>query len=424
MTNTLNRQTKWIITLAGGLLALPGLPLLLFGFCAVLALMVENDPEAVNVGLGMATFLAVTVGCGGLAFWHGYASIRGQPSRPLRLPLWGLAGGFVLALALGWAVWQGEVALGLFFPPLLLASAGLGPILALVWFSGEHPGGLTWRRGLVAMAGGATLGAGLALILGILLPWIVLVLVAGLAETVLDGLRPLLDALAGRQVREAIDSPVFIFFFIQIALIAPLTEELAKPLVTLPLLRYLSRRDAFLLGAAAGVGFAALENLLYAAFGLGFWGGILAVRAVGAAIHPLGSGLVAVGWRDVLQGKDNAWGTWFRNYGLAVLVHALWNGGSLIVLTLAAAEFFGELPPEVDVLGVSMGGTTLAILLVLGLGALVAGREVARRLSPAPATGEQLVAAGAPSDRAIAIWGLLCLAAVVPMGIAALQLLI
>jgi hypothetical protein len=195
----------------------------------------------------------------------------------------------------------------------------------------------------------------------------------------------------------------------------------------LPWLRSLARREAFVLGALAGVGFAALENVLYAGFALSpqsaLWAGILIARAIGCAIHPLGAGLVSMAWRDVLQGEPNAWAKGIAKYGAAVGVHALWNGGSLLVITLAGAQFFGRLPQQLDVLGLSAAGTTLAFLIVLGLAALWFGRALTRR-SEAPETTESLAHGEfVLSDRAIAIWALACLAAIVPAGVAGLRLL-
>jgi len=100
----------------------------------------------------------------------------------------------------------------------------------------------------------------------------------------------------------------------------------------------------------------------------------------------------------------------------------------LLVITLGGARFFGQLPPEINVLGLS-AGTTLAFLLVLGLAALWMGRAVARGAAPAgaPLPGE-IAAESADiqftlSDRAVAIWALACLVAIVPAGITGLQLL-
>ena len=80
---------------------------------------------------------------------------------------------------------------------------------------------------------------------------------------------------------------------------------------------------------------------------------------------------------------------------------------------------------QVDVLGLSAGGTTLAVLAVLGMAALWLGRAAGRGLD-----AQEGREAGAPelpfvlSDRAAAIWALACLAAIVPAGIAGLQIVL
>jgi hypothetical protein len=231
--------------------------------------------------------------------------------------------------------------------------------------------------------------------------------------------------LAGKDIASAITNPGFVYVFVQIALIAPLAEEFAKPLVALPLLGRLTRRDAFWVGAMAGAGFATLENVLYAGFGYYFWAGILVVRAAGGAIHPLGAGLVGLSWRDILNGEPNAWRNGLARFGMAVGVHALWNGGSLLVITLAGARFFGQLPAEINVLGLSAAGTTLAFLIVLGLATLWMGRALAQRARlPSLPAAESADLQFTLSDRAVAIWALACLVAIVPAGITGLQLLV
>jgi RsiW-degrading membrane proteinase PrsW (M82 family) len=367
----------------------------------------------------------VTIGAGGTTFWHSMSSLQGKISKPLQLlPTWMLAGIFGLFVALGLFISENNFAIGLFFPPILLIAAILPPLLAIAWFTNQEAEGLTWRRSLVAFAGGATVSVILAIILEILFPTIILALVFNLADIVINGVEVLLEALAGKSLASAITSRGFMYVFIQVTIIAPLAEELVKPLVTLPLIGRLSRRTAFLVGAMAGAGFAALENLLYAGLGFFFWAGILVVRALGGAIHPLCSGLVTLGWRDILRGEANAWPNWFARFGIAVGIHAFWNGGSLLVITLAGAQFFGELPPEIDVLGLSAAGTTLALLIILGLVALWIGRSTAQKLKSPDATDREPSEAGFTlSDRMVAIWALACLVAIVPMGITGLQIL-
>lgn len=417
---------KRVIAIAGLFLALPGLPAAFGFFCIALLLTFDGDRQAVSVGLVSFTLMVVTTGAGGAAFWHGLASLQSKPSKLLFLPpIWILAGVFGLLVATGLFVSAGNFASGLIFPPILLVAATVPPLLAVSWFIHQSTNGLTWRRGLVAFAGGATVSVIIALVMSILLPVIILALVFDLADVALTSLKTLFEALAGADVASALTSPGFIFVFIQIAIIAPLTEELAKPLVTLPLIARLPRRDAFLVGAVAGAGFAAVENVLYAGFGFSFWAGILVVRALGGAIHPLGSGLVALGWRDVLRGEVNAGVNWFARFGLAAGLHALWNGGSLLVITLAGAQFFGELPPAIDILGLSAAGTTLALLIILGLAALWIGRAIGRNLKmPQTVEETQTETNYVLSDRALAIWALACLVMIVPAGIAGLQIVV
>jgi hypothetical protein len=125
----------------------------------------------------------------------------------------------------------------------------------------------------------------------------------------------------------------------------------------------------------------------------------------------------------VLRGEPNALEKWFKQYGLAVLTHAIWNGGSLLIVTLGGAQFFGVLPPQIGILGLSMTGVMLAFLLLMGIAALWVGRTLGHD-RPLLATPETDGAAGAavPSERAMALWALACLLAIVPMGIMGLRL--
>ncbi len=67
----------------------------------------------------------------------------------------------------------------------------------------------------------------------------------------------------------------------------------------------------------------------------------------------------------------------------------------------------------------------LALLVILGIAALSLGRSVAQRAQPiaeveTESTNVQFIL----SDRAVAIWALVCLAAIVPIGVTALRLLL
>jgi hypothetical protein len=279
---------------------------------------------------------------------------------------------------------------------------------------------------------GTTASVSLAYALNALLPLGVVFLVSGLAGEVLPRAEGLLDALrstlclrTGQAASEAVSfgalkeellSPWFLFSLVEMAVIAPLVEELVKPLPLLPLLKRLeSPRDALLLGALAGAGFAAVENLLYAAISGPAWGGVLAFRALGAALHPFGAGLMAVAWWRVLHHEPGAVRLWGRNYGLVVGAHALWNGTCVVAAAVGYTWFQGW---EIDVLGVTDGAVILALLAVEGIGLLAALRALARRWEP---TAEAVPPPTLPTERAIAVWGLVCLVVLLPVGIGVLQ---
>ncbi len=419
-------KVKSLIMVMGLLLALPGVFMALGVLCVTPFAVLSGERNAIGYGLSSFVGLALTLGAGGVTFWHAQRALQGKPSWSWQLPgVWLMALIFGLLVAAGIGIRAGRIAEGLLFPPLLIVAACLPPLWAVSWFTQGQDDGLTRRRGMVAFAGGATVSVMIAVALEILLPMIVLALVRGTGDVVARYGERLLNALAGNNVASAFANPAFVYLFVQLAVIAPLAEEFVKPLVTLPLIGRLSRREAFLVAATAGAGFAAMENVLYASFGLNLWAGILAARALGGAIHPLGAGLVGLSWRDVLRGEPRAWSKGVARFALAAGVHAIWNGGSLIVITLAGARFFGPLPPQINVLGLSAAGTTLALLVVLGLAALWLGRATVQRSGlPGESSADAAQAQFALSDRAVAIWALACLAAIVPAGITGMQLLI
>jgi RsiW-degrading membrane proteinase PrsW (M82 family) len=427
----MTRMPAWLkrtVMASGLVLLLPGLPAILGHLCMTLVQVAQGRPGAEDVNTAVATLglSVLTAGAGTVLLVHSSSAMRGRASRPMRLPpLWVTIGIFGLLIAAGLLISLHRIGTVLFLPPLLLAAAALPPLWSVSWFARREAAGLTWRRGMVAAVGGATAGVLVALALEVLFPAVVLSLVLDLAGAARESIDAAFGALAGRDVAAAMTSPGFLYLLIQVAVVAPLAEELAKPLITLPILGRLDRRDAFWVGAMAGAGFAAVENVLYAGLGFPVWAGILTLRALGGAIHPLGAGLVALGWRDILRGEKGAWQNGAVRMAVAAGAHALWNGGSLLVLALGGAQFFGELPPQIDVLGLSAGGTTLALLAVLGVAALWLGRATGRSLD-----AQEEHEAGAPeppfvlSDRAAAIWALACLAAIVPAGIAGLQIVL
>ena len=428
LTAPMSKSLKTAILVAGLVLLLPGLMIAFANLCIMPFVILGSRSESLGIGTVSFVLLMLTLGAGGVVVWHAARALSGKKSKPLRLPrVWIIAGIFGLMLVVGIVARANDTLAAFVFPPTLLITAAIPPLFAVSWFAQPRADGLTFRRGMVAFAGGATVSVLIALVLEILLPVIVLSLVFNLSDVAMRSVQNLLTDLAGQQIARAITNPGFILAFIQLAIIAPIAEEIAKPLVTLPLIGRLTRRDAFLVAAMAGAGFAALENVIYTSFGAYLWAGVLALRAIGGAIHPLGAGLVGLSWRDIMNGERDAWRQGLARFGLAVGMHALWNGGSLIVVVLGGAQFAegGKVPAEVNILGLSAAGTMLALLIVLGLAALWLGRATTQRAQSASAREpESLEAEFMLSDRAIAIWAFVCLVAIVPVGVAALRLLL
>ncbi len=162
-----------------------------------------------------------------------------------------------------------------------------------------------------------------------------------------------------------------LFIFVQAALVAPLAEETLKPLGAL-LRRPRSRHEAFLFGAAAGAGFAAVENLLYASAGVAFagvgWLPVALIRSTGAGLHLFGASLISLAWYErrtrpdtPLVGLGAAWST-------AIGAHALWNG-LIVVANVAFAS--GGIPAGTNA-SIRWGAALLVMLAALGALALVA----------------------------------------------------
>ena len=422
-----------LVTFWGVVVFLPGLPLVP-GFCCLLVSILDSDNLGTRVAsLGVAALMVVGLVCGGTMLTQGRRALRGRATKRLRLPqLWTVLGAFLLALVIGLGFWAVEGAALLFGPWFVVVAAAMPPLAAVVWAAEGRPGWLTWRRASVAFCAGATVSALLALVLEILAPYTIFWLLLDLGRPVTRAVEGLVDLLAGGQVARALTSPGFLIALFELAVVAPLAEEFVKPLVVLPLLKGIqSRRDVFLLGAVAGAGFAALENVIYAAAGIRYWGGILLLRAFGAAVHPLGAGLTALAWHAVLrkrpQGFSETLGVshpafWFC---LAVGQHALWNGGLVLWLALADAAFFGPRPAETDVMGVSIAAGMLALIVLVGVAAWMAIRELSRRVAPATETVEEKVPTGVElsTERAIALWAVVCLLVLLPVGLAALRAL-
>ncbi len=179
----------------------------------------------------------------------------------------------------------------------------------------------SWRRLTLALVSGATLSVGLALILELVLTLIVF----GGAQS--------------NTVTQYINNPnvgnpspsLYGLVLIVLAVIAPLVEEMVKPLAVVVLIgRVKSKAEAFALGLACGIGFNLVETTGYISSGYNDWLTVALVRSGAGLLHGFGAAMVALGWYYLTHKEE---GPWQRRTllalgcaGYAVFQHALWNG--------------------------------------------------------------------------------------------------
>lgn len=293
-------------------------------------------------------------------------------------------------------------------PGVLLLVAAVGPPISALLLARSAAGGGSSLRRLAAAFG---LGATLIPFLVITVHGAVLAAVYTLVEPLGEAGRDLLDGLrVDPTFVEVLTSPWALLFLVELALVAPLAEESLKPLAA-RIVRPGSRREAFLLGAAAGAGFAAIEDVLYASgwfFSSEWWLPIAVLRSTGAALHLLGAGLISVALYERRQhvGRPTSLA---KVWGLAVGIHAFWNGA------IAVAMMLFEERSRVG-LGGSGWEWGIALDVLLGmvgmalLGALVVAARWA--VPEEPRSGERVVDLGRPE--VVAGWATLTALMLIP----------
>jgi RsiW-degrading membrane proteinase PrsW (M82 family) len=306
--------------------------------------------------------------------------------------------GLILA-AIGLTAWSALAPSGGADAALVVgaAAAPIGVLLAVRARTGAFP------RELHAAAGGGVVGPVVAIVSHTFVAAFAYAFFLGFAEAG----RALLDALrVDPRAHDVIASPWFILLLVEVVVVAPLTEEAGKALGAFWFGRPRDRREAFLAGVAAGTGFAVVENLLYvglaAAFG-GPWQAVVLARTLGAAVHPLASGIVAVGAWDA---RTRGTGALLRGYLTGVGVHALWNG---TIVVLAAASAVGQ-GPSGDVVGIAELVFSGVLGIALGGALWIRSGRVFDQRRPALGWSRPVVAG----------WVLLCASLVVPVAIGVL----
>lgn len=354
------------------------------------------------------TLLAIGLAGG----WQAARALGGRPSRAVALPPWWLSAGLaLLAVGGGWAALRAD-RWWLFLP--LATLAVVGPVAAVGRFGlprgGPRP---SWRRLLPALAWGAFAAPPLALLfeglaaLGAFVAALVGFLLGG-GQRSLDLLRPTLGSLAGRTLTDAqaqalgellVRQPVTLALggFV-VAFVAPAVEEFCKFCAVLLFGRARPARDRprdstltiFLLGLAAGLGFALVENIFYAAQGgPGGWPAMALLRGATPVMHGAASALFALGWAR--QARDPAGWALLRGAVGALALHGAWNlsAGLALVAGLAAGGAnqllagLVILALVVVLAALALGGVAILLRLRRALGAEAAAEERAAPPSPA-----------------------------------------
>ena len=293
--------------------------------------------------------------------------------------------------------------------PALIVAAAAAPLTVFAWVKyrlrsvGDDPTFGAAPGFVAALAGGAVIGPIVAIA-----SYGIAALVAGfLVQGLVEPGRALLRQLgADPSLTGVMRSTWVLVLLIELVVIAPLTEEAGKALGG-RLGKPMDRRAAFLCGVAAGTGFAIVENMVYGWGAVSFgaaWEPVIATRVFCAAMHPLATGLVMLGWWDWRENRDPA--ALARGYLAGVGVHALWNGAQVAMIVVVASS------------SASRGVITFAALAFTGaLGVVMMG--ALWRLTDVVAAGGEVRAGALSEPKAMAGWILLSSTMLVPVAFVA-----
>ncbi len=371
-----------------------------------------------ELGATAAVFLGLVGGI--LAVVHGFGSILNRRSRPLKLPpfyLFWIA--FALVLGVGNVVLLTGVSQEYLFPPLFLLGALLPTAAVLAWSFKALGWPVTWRQGALMFVAGSTLSILVTILLDSFLPYVFFLLVEPIGYLAEEFLSVFYSG--GPEFFERLFfSPLLIFYLLYIAFQAPFPEEFAKALgPRLMGVRITNERQAFAVGLASGAGFAILENMLYQGIYADWagwtWGGITALRGIGAVNHSLWTAIIALALYRERERKPGWFGRLGRAYLISVGLHTLWNGGYLALLYLVGLEQYAEVGATLPIYGEYVEISLIVILLALSLGMWWLLRKLVHQIArgaEAELTPELI------SRRALASWAFACVLVIVPLGAA------
>ena len=375
------------------------------------------DEDVLGSQLGQMAGMFLGLGGGVLAIIHGLGSIRNRQSRTFQLPrFFVFLLGFAIVLGLGNMVLNFEIVPEFLFPPLFLLGAALPTLVVLTWVGRRLAWPITWRQAALAFVAGSTLSILVAIVLEMTLPYLAVLLLP--LDTMFYSIQDLFSTGESGFIERLFQSPLILTFLLATALQAPIPEEFAKALslAFFGRARIRSEQQAFMIGMASGAGFAILENMLYeglyAQWSGWTWGGITLLRGLGSVLHPLGTGLVALGW---YRAREKGWGELRKAYLVAVVLHTLWNGGFMPFVFLTGADYSVGVEAYISIYGLAVEVLLIVFLVFLSIGLWWYLRTLVSRMSLAMAPE---VAPQKLRTRALAVWSIACLLVIVPIGAA------
>ena len=415
MQTTPSKFWAYSAVIIGVLLMLSGLAAAI-SFLGIPIFFPADDLLSYNLGQIAAVFLGLF--CGPLAVYHGMSSISKRQSSTLKLPsfyiFWIILG---MVLGLGTLIINTDIASEFLFPPLFVLGAALSTFAVLAWAYRKMGFPVTWRQASLAFVCGSTLAITVAIILETTLPYIAYLLIEPF-QSLADGFADFGWGSPGL-IERLFASPAILVFLAITAIEAPIPEEFAKAL-GIPMFgraRIQNERQAFAIGLASGAGFAILENMLYeglyAAHNGWGWGGITLLRSIGSVLHPLGTGIIALGWFRMKAGGGA--GKLFKAYLLSVGLHTLWNGGFEPLVYLTGLDYFAGTGSSLSFYGETLNTLLVGYLILLALGLWWLMRRIVNGIS------DRVIADPTPvavSRRFIAAWAVACAFVIIPIGAA------
>ncbi len=321
-----------------------------------------------------------------------------RPTKPWLPPAAWRVGNLLLLIALPLALWLGDwairsTALAWLILPAAHVLAISIPVLWLVNLGRHGLPAVAPQRAWGILASGLTLGP--LLMLGTELFVGLLLLILGSLAIVLQPEQAAALQDLAQKIQSAPSDPTSFFPLVESYLrqpmviylllayfsaIVPLVEEALKPIgVWLLAGRRLTSSEGFVSGLLCGAGMSLIESLSAGSAAGASWTTIVIARWGTAAMHIFTAGLM--GWALASAWAEKRYFRLAFVYGIAVLIHGLWNGMTVAaaLLTLqpsTAAEFSPLAALQIGL------ASAFGVLLIFGL--LSFNATLRRRLSQLP----------------------------------------